>query len=65
MRKLLIAALFLAAPAWAVGIWTNGTQLVSGIIWKPGAHGFYATNFHDPQGCGGSEFALPVRPVAQ
>lgn len=36
--------------------WTDGTQVVENIMWKPGYHGFYvsAQTYDDPQSCGGT-----------
>jgi hypothetical protein len=45
-----------SAPAMASGIWTNGLQKISAIIWKPGYHGFYVESgtFDNPQSCPGT-----------
>jgi len=49
---LLVASLVAAQSSAAV--WTNGSQTVANIIWVPGAQGFYAGAFHDPENCGGT-----------
>jgi hypothetical protein len=55
MIKIIFTILFFAGMSNLVNAatWTNGEQLVSATIWRPGYHGFYVTaaNFHDPQGC--------------
>lgn len=42
--------------ALSAGIWTNGQQKISAIIWRPNYHGFYVepSTFHDPEGCEGT-----------
>jgi hypothetical protein len=52
-----LVALFVASLVCAqclAASWTNGTQLVTNVIWVPGYHGFYSSTFHDPENCGGA-----------
>jgi hypothetical protein len=54
-RLVALLTLSLAFASSHAATWTNGTQVVENIIWKPGYHGFYASSstYHDPEGCGG------------
>ena len=50
------ALLILSGTAFAAPVWTNGNQLVSHIIWIPGASGFCSVGtFDNPQTCPGAD----------
>lgn len=52
-RFLFLVLLLLQVGSARAGIWTDGTQIVTNVIWVPDFHGFYvpSTNFQNPQGC--------------
>jgi hypothetical protein len=55
MKQLMVfSALLLATASSNAATWTNGTQIVENIIWRPGYHGFYVSSstYHDPESCG-------------
>lgn len=59
-RLLVLAGLFLSSTLANAATWTNGTQIVEFVIWKPGYHGFYTTagTSQDPEGCGSGRLFL-------
>jgi len=65
MKKTLCLLGLLLSPTAFAATWTNGTQVVENIIWKPGYHGFYTSSsaFHDPESCGGGSRLYLIDPA--
>ena len=64
IRIFLLLSLFLPALSFA-DEWTNGKQIISNIIWKPGYHGFYVdpVTYHEPNGCNGKSNLYVIDPA--
>lgn len=60
-----LLAVCITGLAHAAGVWTNGQQVISNIIWTPTYHGLYveASTYHDPQGCNAGNRMYLIHPT--